>query len=172
MSVKCRRRKSSSLHLTTASWKNQKVETKQLTCSLTVPTRTTRLTNTTIIIMDDSFFPDRPPGLAKRDQRIKCSSPKKRWGCLADIYSCSTSSRRANVFVKNIFAVILNSYWMMDCSTNNIWFAEVPIDLLSGLAYSPACFFIQLCLKLLPLVSFLKIHKFSRFTSFFHPALI
>ena len=28
-------------------------------------------------------------------------------------------------------------------------------------------FYIQLCLKLLPLVSFLKIHKFSRYTSFF-----
>ena len=140
MTVKFRRRKSSSLRLTTASWKNQKVETKQLTCSLTVPTRTTRLNNMTVIIMDDSLSPDRPPGLAKRDQRIKCSSPKKRWGCLADIYSCSTSSRRANIFVKNIFGVILNSCWMMDFSTYNIWFAEIPIDILSGLAYSPACF--------------------------------
>ena len=118
--------------------------------------------------MDDkSFSPDRSPGLAKRDQRIKCSSPKKRWGCLADIYSCSTSSRRANIFVKNIFGVILNSCWMMDFSTYNIWFAEIPINLLSGLAFSPACFLIQLCLKLLPLVFFLKIHKFSRYTSFF-----
>ena len=148
MTVKFRRRKSSSLRLTTASWKNQKAETKQSTCSSTVPTRTTRLTNNQHLIqltatMDygwQSFSPDRPPGLAKRDQRIKCSSPKKRWGCLADIYSCSTSSRRANIFVKNIFGVILNSCWMMDFSTYNIWFAEIPIDILSGLAYSPACF--------------------------------
>ena len=160
MNVKFRKRKSSSLHLTTASWKNQKVETKQSTCSSTVPTRTTRLTNNQHLIqltatMDygwQSFSPDCPPGLAKRDQRIKCSSPKKRWGCLADIYSCSTSSRRANMFVKNIFGVILNSCWMMDFSTYNIWFAEIPIDLLSGLACflypamfetATSCFFLE-----------------------------